>query len=194
MIQAGFAIYSPITQSKTTVLEGAAETKGWGWLLEVRCAPKTQADIVEHLHLTWTETFEIISGTAHYKLNGLQKIARAGEKIVMPPNQKQIHPWNAGENEMIYQQRSLFAEPNPQAVQDVLGVFATTAYLATQGKVDQNGKAKNPLQLAASLRTLCKYGGYDASIPIPVQDFLAASLGGLAEAMGYKAINPVAFK
>jgi hypothetical protein len=71
-----------------------------------------------------------------------------------------------------------------------LGVFATVAGLARQGKVDNNGRPKNPLQLAAMLRTLGAYGGYDASLPIPVQNFLVATLGRLADALGYKAIHP----
>jgi hypothetical protein len=190
MIRAGFTIENPITKSRTIVIESDVETKGMGWLLEIHTAPKAPPDIAEHLHLTWTETFEIISGSAHYKLNGVQKTAQAGERIVMPPGQLQIHPWNAGETEMVYRQRNQFEQPDPQAVQDVLGVFATVAGLARQGKVDNNGRPKNPLQLAVMLRTLGAYGGYDASLPVPVQNFLAATLGRLAEALGYKAIHP----
>ena len=190
MIRAGFTIENPITKSRTVVIESDEETKGMGWLLEVSCAPKAPPDIGEHLHLTWTETFEIISGTAYYKLNGVKKTAQAGEKIVMPPRQFQIHPWNAGETEMIYRQRDQFGQPGHQAVQDVLGVFATIAGLAREGKVDKKGLPKDPLQLAIILRTLSKYGGYDASLPIPVQNFLAATLGWLAKALGYKAVHP----
>jgi len=190
MIQAGFTIENPITKSRTVVIESDKETNGMGWLLEVYCVPKSKPDIAEHFHLTWTETFEIISGSAHYKLNGVQKTAQAGEKIVMPPGQLQIHPWNAGETEMVYRQRDEFEQPNHQAVQDVLGVFATIAGLAREGKVDNKGLPKNPLQLAITLRTLSKYGGYDASLPISVQNFLASTLGWLAEVLGYKAVYP----
>jgi Cupin domain len=194
MIRAGFTFQNPITQSVIRVLETDLETNGMGWLLEIRCAAKMPPDIVEHLHLDWTETFEILSGTAHYKLNGEQKLARAGETIVMPAGQKQIHPWNAGEDEMIYRQRNQFAKSSPEAVQDVLGVFATTAYLASQGKIDKDGKAKNPLQLAATLRVLSKHGGYDASIPVAIQNVLSSTVGVLAEWLGYKAIIPAALK
>jgi hypothetical protein len=190
MIHSGFIVESPITKSRTIILETEAETNGMGWLLEVHCVPHTQPDIMEHFHLTWTETFEIISGVAHYKLNGVQKTAQAGETIVMPPGQLQIHPWNAGETEMVYRQRNQFAQPDPQAVQDVLGVFITVAGLAREGKVDNLGRPKNPLQAAVTLRTLVKYKGYDASMPVPVQKFLAATLGRLAQVLGYKAVYP----
>lgn len=190
MIHAGFVIESPQTRSRTIVLESDVETGGTHWLLEVHCQPKTRPDIAEHLHLTWTETFEIVEGTAHYKVGGVQKTAQVGERFVVSPGQLHVHPWNAGEGNLIYRQRSDFGRSDPSAVQDVLGVFATIAGLAREGKVDGRGFPKHPLQLAATLRTLSKHGGYDASLPIPAQNFLAATLGRLAEALGYKGVDP----
>lgn len=190
MIRAGFTIENPMTKSRTVVVESDAETNGMGWLLEVHCASKTQSDVPEHLHLTWTESFEIISGSAYYKLNGIQKTAMEGEKFVVLPGQLHIHPWNAGDTEMVYRQSNKFEQPSSEAVQDVLGVFATRAGLAREGKVDNNGRPKNPLQLAVTLKTLNKYGGYDARVPMPVQNFLGATLGWLAERLGYKSVYP----
>lgn len=190
MIRAGFTIENPTTKSRIVVLESDAETKGQGWLLEVHAPPKAGPDIGEHFHLTWTETFEILAGQAYYQLDGVKKTAQAGETIVMPPGVKQIHPWNAGETELVYRQRDTFGKADPQAVQEVLGVFATTAGLARLGQVDEKGLPKNPLQLAATLRILTRYGGYDASVPVGMQNFLAATLGRLAESLGYKAVDP----
>jgi mannose-6-phosphate isomerase-like protein (cupin superfamily) len=153
MIRAGFTIENPTTHSRTIVLESDLETQSMGWLLETHCVPKAPPDIAEHMHLTWTETFEIISGTAYYKLNGVQKTAQAGETIVMPPGQWQVHPWNADETELVYRQRDHFGQANPQAMQEVLGVFATLASLAREGKLDRQGRPKDPLQMAITLRT-----------------------------------------
>jgi quercetin dioxygenase-like cupin family protein len=190
MIRVGFTIESPRTKSRTVVIESDAETKGMGWVLEVHCVPGSPSDVPEHLHLTWTETFEILSGLAYYKLNGIEKKVAAGERFVVLPGQLHIHPWNAGDSELVYRQTDRFEKPSPEAVQDVLGVFATRAGLAREGKVDENGRPKNPLQLAVTLRTLNKYGGYDASVPIPVQNFLGATLGRFAELLGYRAVYP----
>lgn len=190
MIRAGFVIESPTTQSRTVVVESDAETRGAGWLLEVTCVPKAGPDVTEHLHLTWTETFEILKGTACYKLDGVQKTARAGETFTVQPRQLHVHPWNAGEGELVFRQRNDFGQSTPEAVQDVLGVFATLAGLARQGKVDRRGLPKNPLQLAATLKTLIRHGGYDASLPIPVQNFVVATLGRLAEGLGYRGVYP----
>jgi hypothetical protein len=190
MIKAGFTIENPLTQGRTIVLKSDAETNGTGWLLETHSIPHAPPDIPEHMHLTWTETFEIIAGDAFYKLDGVQKTASAGETFIVHPRQYHVHPWNAGETELVYRQFDVFDQPNAQAVQDVLGVFATLAGLAREGKVNQHGEPKNPLQLAATLKTLNKYGGYDAKLPRRVQDVLSATLGSLAEALGYKAIYP----
>jgi mannose-6-phosphate isomerase-like protein (cupin superfamily) len=190
MIRAGFVIENPLTQGRAIVLKSDAETDGQGWLIEHHCVPKAPPDIPEHMHLSWTETFEIIAGDAFYKLDGVQKTASAGETIVMPPGRFHIHPWNAGETELVYRQFDVFEQPDAQAVQDVIGTFATIAGLARGGKVNRHGEPKNPLQLAATLKTLNKYGGYDAKLPRRVQDVLAATLGTLAEALGYRAVYP----
>jgi hypothetical protein len=166
------------------------ETKGMGWGLEVHCVPKTLSDVPEHLHLTWTETFEILSGSAYYKLNGIEKKALAGEEFVVLPAQLHVHPWNTGDTELVYRQTDKFEQPRSDAVQDVLGVFVTRAGLVREGKIDESGRPKNPLQLADTLRTLNKYGAYDARVPIPVQNFLGATLGWFAELFGYKAVYP----
>jgi hypothetical protein len=190
MIHAGFVIENPLTHSRTVVLESDAESGGTHWLIELHCVPNAGPDIAEHLHLTWTETFEIIDGSARYKVAGEEKTAQAGESFVVMPGQTHVHPWPAGDNPLVYRQRSDFGRATPDAVQDVLGVFATVAGLARLGKVDGKGLPKHPLQLAATMRTLSKHGGYDASLPVSAQNFLCATLGRLAEALGYKGVDP----
>lgn len=190
MIRTGFTIDNPVTRSRTVVLASEVETKGTGWVLEAHTIPHAPPDVPEHLHLTWTETFEIVAGRAFYQLDGVRHTAQAGDTIVMPPRRRHLHPWNAGETGLVYRQLTLFDRRNPRAVQDVLGVFATLAGLARDGKVNRRGEPKNPLQLAVMLKTLAAYGGYDAKLPVPVQRVLATTLGSLAEALGYRAIYP----
>lgn len=189
MIKANFTIDNPLTNSKTKVIESDQETNGMGWLLEVTCQPKARPDIKEHIHLSWTETFEIISGEAFYSLDGTDKRASAGESFTVMPGQKHVHPWCAGNNPMVYTQKNVFDKQSPDAVQEVLGVFATVAELAREGKVNKDGLPKNPLQLAVTIRTLAKHGGYDASIPIGASKFISATLGKLAELLGYQGVN-----
>lgn len=190
MIRAGFVIENPLTQSRTVVIESDTETAGNGWLLEVTCAPGAGPDIIEHLHRTWMETFEIVAGTAHYSHNGVKKTAQAGESFTVQPNQPHVHPWNAGDVPMVYRQRDVFATPSTEAVQDTLGVFASTAGLAREGKVNPNGMAKNPLQLAATMRVLIKHGGYATNPSPSAQDAMSNTLGRLAESLGYRGVYP----
>ncbi len=190
MIRAGFTIESPRTGSRTVVLKSDLETKGNGWELEIRCLPHAGPDIAEHLHLTWTETFEIVTGTAYYKLDGMRRTAHTGESFVVHPRHLHVHPWNAGDVEMVFRQTNKFDQPSAQAVQDVLGTFATIAGLTREGRVGNDGRPRNPLQLGATMRTLNKHGGYDARLSVGAQDFLSATLGRLAEALGYRAVYP----
>ena len=190
MIKEGFTIDNPVTGSRTVVLQSDAWTAGTGWLLEVHAMPHARSDVPEHLHLNWTETFEIISGTALFSLDGAQSSIGAGDSIRVRPGQRHIHPWNGGETEMVYRQLNVFEPPDRNAAREVLGVFATVADLARVGKVNNRGEPRNPLQLAVMLKTLNRYGGYDAKLPVPVQNLMAATLGSLAEALKYRAIDP----
>jgi mannose-6-phosphate isomerase-like protein (cupin superfamily) len=190
MIRPGFTITNPRTGSRTIVLESDAETGGMSWLLEVHCRPNTAPDISAHRHVAWTERFEVVSGTAHYTVDRTQQTIGAGESFVVSPNQRHVHPWNAGKTDLVYRQRSDFGSPSPEAVQEVLGVFATLADLARANRVDRRGLPKNPLQLAATLSTLTRHGGYDAALPAIVQDVIAATLGGLAVRLGYHGVDP----
>ncbi|MBX3012513.1 MAG: cupin domain-containing protein [Caldilineaceae bacterium] len=183
-IRPGFTIENPITHTRVTVLE----MNDQGWLLEHHFPPEAPPDIPEHLHLTWTETFEILAGEAQYKLNGKTQTAHAGEIIQLMPGQPHIHPWNAGQTALIYRQRDDFGRAEPRAAQDVLGVFATNAGLTRDGKSDKTGQPRDPLQVAVALKMLGSYGGYDTRIPIPVQKFLGATLGTLGEWLGYRAV------
>ena len=186
MIESGFSTTDPITGTRTQMIESDRN----GWVLEVHCPPGAPAHILEHVHLSWTETFEIVSGTAHYRLDRVQKSARAGSRIEMPAGQPHIHPWNAGTTAMVYRQINQFNVPNEEAADDVIGVFATINGLAREGKLRKDGLPKNPLQFAATLRTLVKHQGFDAKVPVSIQRFVAATLGKLAEGLGYRSSYP----
>ena len=188
MIRAGFSFEHPTTKTRTVVLESDAETNGMGWLLEVTRYSKLSSDLGEHLHLTWTETFEIIKGTAKYKLDGNERIAKAGESFVVEPGHFHIHPWNANDDELVYRQRDRFAEPSPAAVQDILGIFATRTGMARDG-IRYKGVAKLLFQ-SATIRTAVKHGNYVASPSISMQNLIASTLGLLGELLGYKAVHP----
>lgn len=190
MIRAGFETTDPFTGTRSVLIEGAEETGGRGLVMDVHCPEGARAHILEHIHLTWTETFDILQGEARYVLGGEEHSAKAGDTILMPAGVKHIHPWNTGTGEMIYRQTNDFGRACPEALQDVMGVFATLNGMAVEGKLGKKGLPKNPLQFAATLRTLVKYEGYDAAVPIGVQRVVSASLGRVAEVLGYRGVYP----
>ena len=188
MIRAGFTFEHPTTKTRTVVLESDAETNGMGWLLEVTRYSKSGSDLGEHLHLTWTETFEIIKSTAKYKLDGNERIAKAGESFVVEPGHFHVHPWNTNDEELVYRQRDRFDKPNPAGVQDILGIFATRTGMARDG-IRYRGFAKLLFQ-SATIRTAIKHGNYVANPSTAMQNVIASTLGLLGELLGYRAVNP----
>ena len=188
MIGPGFETTDPVTQTRLVVVQGARETAGRGWVLEVHCPEGAAAALLAHLHRTWTETFEILQGSAACRLGAEELRLAAGERIVMPPNVAHVHPWNVGSGEMVYRQTNDFGASTPEAVDDVLGAHATINGLAREGRIGKKGMPKNPLQLVATGRAYTKHGSFDVGMPIPLQVALTATFGRLAEALGYRAV------
>lgn len=189
VVRAGDEVRNPRTGSLLRILETDVETAGMGFLLEVVTPPGGGADVPEHFHLDWTERFTVLAGVARYRLDGSERTAGAGEVLVFPPGHRHIHPWNGGETDLVYRQESRFTAPSPAAVQDTLGVFGTLYRMAQRGETDARGLPRNPLQLAVTLKALTRHGGFDAAMPVGVQRLVAATLGTLAERLGYRAVD-----
>src|SRR5258708_12716414 len=115
MISPGFETTGPVTQTHTVVLQGARETSGRGWVIEVHCPEGAAAAVMAHLHRRWTETFEILQGSAACRLGPDELRLAAAESIVLPPNVAHVHPWNVGSGEMISSHTNDFAPPPPDA-------------------------------------------------------------------------------
>ena len=188
MISQGFETTDPITKTRLVVVKGAQDTGGRGWVTEVHCPEGAAPWGPAHVHRTWTETFDILQGTASCRLGTTVHTLRTGERIVMPPGVPHVHPWNTGSGVMVFRHTNEFGASTPEAVHDVLGAFATINGLAREGRIGKNGVPKNPLQAAATIRTLTKHGGFDAVLPISPQLAVSATLGRLAEALGYRAV------
>lgn len=186
-IKAGFETTDPITHTRIVVVKDTEEMSGRGWVTEVYC-PQGSTAFPPHVHQIWTETFEVLEGSATCRLGAEDHPLARGESIVMPPGVPHVHPWNTGPGQMVFRHTNDFHATTPEALTDVLGAFATMFGLAREGKVGKKGLPKNPLQLAATARTLIRHRSFDAAIPIPVQLAMSATLGRLAEALGYHGV------
>lgn len=189
MIKAGDVFINPQAGIRAVVLKTQTETNATGFQAEYFMRPKSGQDLPAHYHLWWNENFEILAGTCTYILNGVQKTAKAGDTVALPSNQSHIHPWNTGDTELHMIQTDIFDHASAEAVIDTLNTVATQYGLARDGKVGKDGKP-NALQLAVMMQTLMKHGGYLAGMPPAAQHILFGILGGIGQAVGYKATYP----
>jgi quercetin dioxygenase-like cupin family protein len=98
--------------------------------------------ITEHIHPRQEERFTILAGEAHFTLEGEQRIARAGETVVVPAGvpHSEGNP-GPGEIEGVVELRpALRAKEFHEAL----------AGLVADGKTTPRGAPKNPLQLGAT--------------------------------------------
>ena len=98
--------------------------------------------ITEHIHPRQEERFTILAGEAHFTLGGEQRIARAGETIVVPAGVPHSEG-NPGLDEIegiVELRPALHAKEFHEAL----------AGLVADGKTTPRGAPKNPLQLGAT--------------------------------------------
>ena len=145
--------------------------------------------IPAHVHPTATETFEILSGSACYRLGETVAAASAGDVVVLPPGIPHVHPWSASEVPLHVRQTG---EARPEDFRGTLaGIQAQiTLYgLAAAGKVNGAG-LPSPLQLAVLVHSAMP-ATYLAGIPLWVQRLGFGLLARLGHWRGYRTAYPV---
>src|SRR5580765_8178090 len=100
-IKAGFETTDPITQTRIVVVKDAEEMSGRAFVTEVHC-PQGSTQFPAHLHQTWTETFEILEGSATCRFGAEERALACGASIVMAPGVPHVHPWNTGSGDMVF--------------------------------------------------------------------------------------------
>ncbi len=135
----------------------------------------------EHMHPKQIETFEVISGTAGFKLNGKEQILTSGQRIIVPMNTPHKF-WNAGNNEL-----EMTGELQPALRTEF---FLETMYsLAQKGKVNKNAIPKSFLHFMSILNEY--YGEtFIVGLPIGIQKFMVKIFGRLGKLLGYKGFVP----
>lgn len=154
--------------------------------------PSRAPDFAEHFHVGWHEDYKILSGSGTYWLDGREGTASAGDIVSMPERIKHIHPMNTSSEPMVMDQHATVTGHGPEAVRNTLGFFFTMFEWETEGKItlDKLGLPRHPMKFAAAGRVLGLAGGYDARLPMGAADFASATVGRLAEMLGYKVIDP----
>jgi quercetin dioxygenase-like cupin family protein len=130
MIRQGDQITNPRTGQVMIFLKTSAETNGE--LLKIECfSPPTLEREPEHIHPFQQNSFEMISGSCVFEIDGKEQIVGSGELINIPANVPH-HFWNDGKIDAHYIQ-----EFRPALKIDRF--FETFFALARDGKLNKYG-------------------------------------------------------
>ncbi len=188
MAVAGQSIENPVTGQRILFLTSARENGGTRWEVEWFIQPHRGRFPPAHMHPAFPERFEILAGSARYRVGRQEYAVRAGEVITLPAGIGHLHPWSVSDQELHMRQTFRLPQANLQGLQATEGFFETLFGLARDGKVGRNG-LPNLLQflvLAHSGSPLT----YAPDIPIQVQEISVGAMAALGRLLGYRARYP----
>lgn len=178
MAHTGQSLNNPCTGERIVFQQTEQDTGGALVEFDHYMPPSAAPTFPEHVQLNQEERFEIVSGTARYRLNGAEHQAHAGETVVVPPGTFHINCWNAGPDEL-----HLRHSFRPALGADLF--FETLFTLAQAGKTNAKGEV-NLLQLAV-IGSEIESQTYGAGLPIPLQRLGLPLLATLGRWLGYRA-------
>jgi mannose-6-phosphate isomerase-like protein (cupin superfamily) len=142
MVHAGDTIENPVTGERIVFRKTSRETGGQAVVIECFVKPDG-AVAAAHVHPSQEERFEVLSGSAGFRLGREKLVAGPGERITVPAGTAHKF-WNAGDDELHF---VCEVRPALQFEQLVETMFA----LAADGKTNRKGMP-NPLRLAVIAR------------------------------------------
>lgn len=180
----GQVLTDPITGTRLIVRRTARDTAGRALEVEVFYPPSRGREANwPHLHRSFEEGFEVLSGVATYRVGGLEHTARAGEHFRIPRGAVHLNPWNAGTEVLHLRQFIELDSPDRRTLEAFEDFLETLFGLAREGKIGVRGQP-GFWQATVLLRSL-QPSSYAAGIPIPLQRGLLALLSGIGRMLGY---------
>jgi hypothetical protein len=177
MPSAGQTLNNPFTGERIIFEQTEQDTDGALVAFEHMMLPRKTPTFPEHLQLNQEERFEIISGTARYRLEGVEGQAHIGETVIIPAGAIHINCWNA-DPETLKMRHSF----QPGRGADIF--FEAMFSLAMNGKTNARGEV-NLLQLAV-IGNEIESQTFNAGIPIPVQRLALPVLAMIGKLLGYR--------
>jgi quercetin dioxygenase-like cupin family protein len=135
------------------------------------------AEVPEHAHPRSTQRIRVLQGRLGFSLRGEESVLTAGMEINVPPNTNHAQ-WNAGTEPVV----TLEHLDPPMEFEEF---FASYCRLGQEGRLNQDGKPKNPLQAVAWLYEFRE----TSSIATPGRYAMLAILSALypvSKLLGYK--------
>ena len=98
MATAGETVVNAATGERVTFVRTAADTGGE--LLELELVwPRPGGRAPEHVHPGMEERYEVVSGTAAFRIDGEERTAGPGEVVAVPPGTRHL-AWNPTQDEV----------------------------------------------------------------------------------------------
>lgn len=157
---------------RATVTATAAETNGQAFEIEFVYPPGAGDRVGAHLHTRQTESFAVLEGHVSYVLDGDEREAGPGERIVVPPGVAHVNPWNVGAGEARVRQRVEPALDFDVIVETLLG-------FARDGRLGEGGQV--PFLALATMMDGLESKSYRPGLPVPLQ----AALFKIARVVGW---------
>lgn len=185
MATAGQMFENPVTGEQMTFRKAGCDTDWMVLDIEFALPPNGQHPSAAHFHLYFDERFEILEGTAHYKLGGVEYAAQAGDTLFLPRKVPHVHPWNTGQDTLRVRKITQLDTPQPQLLLASATFFESLYALAQQRKVKENGLPTSFLQTIVLLQAL-EPSAYVALpfFPPVIQSLIQKPVFGLLAAIG----------
>jgi quercetin dioxygenase-like cupin family protein len=192
MAIAGEAFENPVTNEKMVFDKTGRDTNGTLLAIEFFIKPGMGKGFSAHFHPYFDERFEIIAGSARYRLGKDERIAEAGDEFVLPRGIPHVHPWNVGSDDLHYRKTTQLDKPDLQWLLETEEFFESLYAFAQQGKIGNDGLPKNLLQKVVVVQALQPHT-YAAGIPIWIQRLVFGFLAAIGRAVGYKSYYPAQY-
>jgi quercetin dioxygenase-like cupin family protein len=179
MTKAGDVFENPVTGERAIVVEGCDDNAGRRIVSEVYVRPGG-AVVGEHLHPVIEETFEVLSGTMAFSVDGKESKEGPGTRVTVPPGT--WHDWwNGGADDAVFR---VDISPGRRFEQMIGTLFG----LAIDGKTNAKGMP-GLLQLSVIGQDFDDVVVFRRPPPA-IQRLLFGILAPIARLRGYRSIYP----
>jgi hypothetical protein len=193
-LQAGQSVFNPVSGERTTFVRTAASTDGHALELLWRVPAGSRLAALPHVHPGEAEEFELLEGTAEYRVGGDRETKEAPHRFTVPANTSHVHPKNVGEGELVLRQWIEVGDPRHAMLAGIQAYFETAAALAHEGKINRGGMIRNPLQFAVTVSECLMPDSVLSFPPASIQVPPTRGMAALAKRLGmqgYRAPPPM---